>query len=111
MKKTISAFGHDTLAIAFNMGVQLVYEDITGKAFELTDLTTTRLRISLYYAVIVFNNPEITLELSDMLSIGTPEDFATIDSAILDCMKNWYHIPEVMEEKEERKTDDEEKKN
>lgn len=94
--KNITILGKD-IAIAFNMKVQLTYEEITGRAFELKDLAATKYRISLYYSAIISSNPDTDIQMDDILSSCSLDEITELDNAISEEMKVWYKIPETAE--------------
>lgn len=106
--KTITLLGQE-LNIAFNMAVQIAYEKITDKAFDLTDMVKAESRMALYYAIIITNNPDTSITMDQMLRESTVDDIKAIDTACNAAISEWYHIPLPAEEPEEKS--DEEKKN
>lgn len=107
--KTITFLGQE-LNIAFNMAVQIAYEKITDKPFDLTDMAKAESRLSLYYAVIIANNPDSNVTIEQVMRESSFDDIRTIDNAVNAAISEWYHIPapaegKVPEQTEEEKTE------
>lgn len=96
--KTITFLGQK-LNVAFNMAVQIAYEKITDKPFDLSDMVKAEARISIYYAAIIANNPDTDITMEQMLHDTTIDDMKAIDKAVNDAISEWYHIPAPAEEK------------
>lgn len=95
--KTIKLFNED-VKIAFNVLVQITYEQITGKGFDAMELNTTLNLTSLYYAVIIANNPETKITFDDLTTKATAQDIKTLRDATIDAMNDWSKLPDVMHE-------------
>ena len=95
--KTIEILNQQ-VRISFNMKVQLTYEEIADRTFSLTDLSQTKYRLTLYYATIIANNPDTTIQFDDLLADNSLDTIKALDEAVGEAMKEWYHIPEVAEE-------------
>lgn len=96
--KEIELFG-EKLSIAFNMAVEIAYEDITGKAFNVDDLNRVKNTISLYYAAIIVNNPDTNVQPDDLLKKATANDILTLRTAVFEAFEEWCKQPEVGAEK------------
>ena len=99
MTRIISLFG-EQLTIAFNMAVEIAYEKITGKSFDVEDLNTVEHTAALYYAAIITNNPETKITADDLLRKATAADIITLREAVFGAFADWCAIPDVMKEKD-----------
>lgn len=95
--------------IAFNLATEIAYEQITGEAFGIEKLSFTTNAVALYMATIIANNPDIDITTEDIISKASGAEVKALSDAIYAEMKAWMNIPDVMEEKEEAKDEDEEK--
>lgn len=97
--KQIELFG-ETLDIAFNMAVEIAYEEISGKPFSVDDLNSVKNTVSLYYAAILVNNPDTNIQPDDLLKKATASDVVTLRTAVFGAFEEWCNIPEVMKKEE-----------
>ena len=95
--------------IAFNLATEIAYEQITGEAFGIEKLSFTKNAVALYMAAIIANNPETDITTEDIISKASGAEVKALSDAIYAEMKDWMNIPDVMNEKEEKKEEDEEK--
>ena len=95
--------------IAFNLATEIAYEQITGEAFGIEKLSFTKNAVALYMAAIIANNPDIDITTEDIISKASGAEVKALSDAIYAEMKDWMNIPDVMNEKEEKKEEDEEK--
>ena len=109
MEKHITFLGEE-VKIAFNMAVEIAYEEISGQMFDLDSLSKTKNTAILYAAAILANNPQSEVSVDDILFRATLPEIAELRTAVLDCMADWMKIPQVMKE-EKKAEEDEEPKN
>lgn len=102
MKKTVQVLG-ETLTIAFNLAVQIAYEDITDAPFNVADLQKRKNMLALYFAAIIANNPETEITIDRLMQDATLDDIQALDTAIGECMQAWFKISMQKEEKTEGK--------
>lgn len=95
--------------ITFNLATEIAYEQITGEAFGIEKLSFTKNAVALYMSAIIANNPDIDITTEDIISKASGAEVKALSDAIYAEMKAWMNIPDVMEEKEETKDEDEEK--
>ena len=95
--------------IAFNLATEIAYEQITGEAFGIEKLSFTKNAVALYMAAIIANNPDIDITTEDIISKASGAEVKALSDAIYAEMKAWMNIPDVMDEKVEKKEEDEEK--
>ena len=96
--KTITILGKE-VNIAYNMAVQILFEDIVGKSISEADLTLTRNSLALYYACISVNNKDIDITIDDLMYNISGEDMATLRVAVTESISEWSHIPSIMADK------------
>lgn len=104
----INLLGKD-VNIAFNLATEIAYEQITGEAFGIEKLSFTKNAVALYMAAIIANNPDIDITTEDLISKASGAEVKALSDAIYAEMKAWMNIPDVMDEKEEKKDEDDEK--
>lgn len=95
MEKNIKFLGKD-IKVAFNMATQIVYEKITGKAFTEDVLQSTEQVVTLYYAVILANNPTIDITLDDILTKAKGAEIGALSAALTESFLDWAQIPETL---------------
>ena len=95
--------------IAFNLATEIAYEQITGEAFGIEKLSFTKNTVALYMAAIIANNPDIDITTEDIISKASGTEVKALSDAIYAEMKAWMNIPDVMDEKVDKKEEDEEK--
>jgi len=93
-KETIKLLGEDVV-VAFNLAVQIAYEDITEKPFVLTEINGRKQQAALYMAVIIANNPETKITMDSLLSEASFEDLQLLDVTIGAMIREWYNIPNL----------------
>lgn len=109
MEKKIQFLGED-LTIRFNMAVELAYEEIAGKPFNLKELDSQRNSIALYMAAIIANNPDTKLTFERVITEASAADIGNIATAVIECMTDWLNVPAVIPE-EKAKDGEEQPKN
>lgn len=97
----------ETLDIAFNMAVELNYEEISGEAFTIDALAKMRNSIALYMAAILSANPDTEITVERLLKEAKGPEIASLSTAVITAMTEWMQIPTVIKE-EEPKTEPEE---
>lgn len=101
MEKKITLFGEE-LTIRFNMKVEIAYEEIAGKPFNLKDFDSQKNSMALYMAAIIASNPDTTITFERIVTEATAAEIGTIANAVIECMSDWLKVPEVIpEEKHE----------
>lgn len=98
--KTITILGRQ-VNIAYNMAVQILFEDIVGKSISDADLTLTRNSLALYYACISINNKDTDITIDDLMYNISGEEMATLRVAVTESISEWSHIPSIMDDKKE----------
>lgn len=96
MEKKINILGED-IVVRFNMAVQLAYEEITGNAFNVQDMTMKKAQMALFIATILTNNPDTGITMERMMTEATSDDITKLDNALGDVIAEWYHLPRQVE--------------
>ena len=109
-EKIIDFLGHK-VKIAFNMQVQILYEDIMNEPFDPQKvLATAKSRFALYSAAIVANNPDNDIDPKQLLHQAHLSDLRNILEAISESMKDFYEIPDIAEQHVPEATEEEKEK-
>lgn len=93
--------------IAFNVAVQIEYENITSEPFDISKLAYMKNSVALYEAAIKVNNPDAGITSADITLQASSADMKTISTAVVEEMAAWIKVPEMM--KEEPKNEEKEK--
>lgn len=95
------------MAIKFNMAVEIAFERITQKPFHDADLRMQENLVALYYAVIVTNNKDTKIQLTDLIDKVDGKTISNLSTAVAIAMDEWMNIPVVESEEEEKQEDGE----
>lgn len=95
--KTITILGRQ-VNIAYNMAVQILFEDIVGKSISDADFTLTRNSLALYYACISVNNKDTDITIDDLMYNISGEEMSTLRVAVTESISEWSHIPSIMDD-------------
>ena len=107
-ESTITILGEE-IKIGFNMAVEIAYEEIAGKAFDLKELNSQKNSMALYMAAIITFNPNTKLTFDDIIMKATAAEISALGKAVVDAMEEWMKVPEVIPADEQKP--DEEPKN
>ena len=99
----------ETIDIAFNMAVELNYEEISGEAFTIDALAKMKNSIALYMAAILAANPDTTITVDRLLKEAKGPEIAALSTAVITAMTEWMQIPSVITDKEQPDTEEEPK--
>lgn len=113
MKKevtTITILGEE-LSIKFNMAVEIGYEQIAERPFDLGDLVSQKNSLALYMAAILESNPDTKITVERLMREATGPEIEALSKAVIYAMTEWLHMPEVLKQmaNNETKPEDEEK--
>lgn len=98
--KKITIFGKE-VEIKFNMATLIGYEEITGTSFYGESFETAKTRYALICAVLAQSS--IDKQLSDQLLYEMDfTEFNKVFAAIMEAANEFFGIPKVMEEKEQK---------
>ena len=107
MEKKITVKGEE-ITIKFNLGVQCAYERIAKKPFNLEDFTDKTLLVVLFQSAIIANNPDTEITLDYLMTDATLEEVSALDNAVSETMKDWLHIPDIIEKEQPKPEENEE---
>lgn len=95
--RKVKVLGHE-LDIMFNMAVQIEFEEISGKPFDIKTLDTQTATMQLCYASLKVSNHKVPFTFEDMVNIIDVEETASLKDAVFDEFREWYKIPKVSAE-------------
>ena len=87
-KRNITILGKPVV-IAYNMAVQIAYEEITGRAFDSDTLDKTSNTLALYYACIIANNPDTDITFDNLLEDCDAHDITVLREAVIGSFTDW----------------------
>lgn len=93
--KSITILGKE-VNIAYNMAVQILFEDIVGKSISDADLTLSRNSLALYYSCISVNNKDTDISIDDLMYNISGEEMSILRAAVTESISEWSHIPSIM---------------
>lgn len=105
MKKIITIFG-ETLTIAFNMAVQISFEEITGKPFSDINTDSSKDNFALAYAAIIANNPDTNITADNLMRDISGTELKDLLQAISDAAVEWNDMPATLADDEDKKKDE-----
>ena len=98
-KKTLTIMGME-VPVVFNMAVQIAYEQMTSKPFNLSDINTSAASMALCFASIITANPETDITFDMLINEASAKDITTLRSAVYDCISEWCEIPPTLSKEE-----------
>lgn len=93
--QTIQFLGKE-LKIAFNVAVQIEYENITGEPFDVAKLAYMKNSVALYEAAIKVSNPDAGITSKDIIDNASSEDMKVISTAVVDELAAWIKVPDFI---------------
>ena len=105
MKKIITILG-ETLTIAFNMAVQISFEEITGKPFSEIDTNVSKDSLALAYSAIIANNPDCNITVDNLMRDISGTELKDLLQAISDAAVEWNEMPATLADDEDKKKDE-----
>jgi len=103
----INILGHE-LNICFNMAVEIEYEELSGKPFDLQQMDTQKATMLLCFASLKMSNDKVPFTFDQLNRDATFSETAELKSSVIKAMNEWLGIPAVMAE-ETHPTAEEEK--
>ena len=97
----VTLFSKDYV-IAFNMAVQICYEKMSGKPFDLTTMETQTATMQLCYASMKESNDNLPFTFEEMLKRLTMSETADLKNAVIESMNEWFGIPKVMQDEDDQ---------
>lgn len=105
MKKIITILGQ-TLTIAFNMAVQISFEEITGKPFSDINTDSSKDNFALAFAAIIANNPDTNITADNLLRDISGAELKELMQAISDAVVEWNDMPATLADDEDKKKEE-----
>ena len=105
MKKIITILG-ETLTIAFNMAVQISFEEITGKPFSDINTDSSKDNFALAYAAIIANNPDTNITADNLMRDISGAELKDLLQAISDAAVEWNGMPDTLADDVDKKKDE-----
>lgn len=99
MEKIVKILGEE-VPVKFCVAVQIAYEEITGAAFSFDGLSKMKNSVALSMAMIVTNKPETKITIDRLMTEANGKETSELTTAIVESMKAWYGLPDVMAEEE-----------
>lgn len=93
-EKKITILGEE-ITIKFNMAVELAYEEIAQKPFDLKELKSQKESLALYIAAIITNNPDTKITFERLVNEATGPEIALLQKTVIEAMTEWLQIPAV----------------
>ena len=106
----IKILGHE-LNVTFNMAVEIEYEDISGKPFDLEKMNTQKATMQLCYASLKIANNKVPFTFEQMNGKLSLSETADLKNKVIEAMNEWLGIPAVMADNEQEHPAGEEEKN
>lgn len=94
--KKVTLFGKE-YAVTFNMAVQIRFEDMSEKPFDLSTLDTQKATMQLCYASLKEANDKIPFTFEDMVKDLSVGETGELKNAVIASMNEWFEIPKVMQ--------------
>lgn len=93
--KEITILG-ETIAVKFNMGVELAFERITSKAFSSADFQQQENVLALCYAAIVRSKPDTKITFDNLLDDISGQEMKLLTETVFEAMKDWMQVPDIV---------------
>ena len=94
MSKT-NILGHE-LNISFNMAVEIEYEELSGKPFDLQQMDTQKATMQLCFASLKVANDKVPFTFEQLNRDATFSETKALKAAVIEAMNEWLGIPAVM---------------
>lgn len=95
--KTITLLGEE-VTIAFNMAVEIEYEELSDTAFDISAFVSgkTKAALQLAAAAVTANNPQSSITYDRIIHEITPDEVKTLVDTVVGEMMKWLKIPAVV---------------
>ena len=107
-KEEITILG-EQIAIEFNLAVEVAYEEIADRPFDIADLVSQRNSVALYMAAIITANPDTQITVERLMKEATGPEIEQLSKAVIAAMTEWLHLPSVLKKTEPAESEGEEK--
>ena len=104
-KKTEITILGEKIAIEFNLAVEVAYEEIADRPFDIADLVSQRNSVALYMAAIITANPDTAITVERLMKEATGPEIDQLSKAVITAMTEWLHLPQVLK-KDDKPADD-----
>ena len=91
----INILGHE-LNVSFNMAVEIEYEEMSGKPFDLEKMNTQKATMQLCYASLKIANNKVPFTFEQMIGKLSFNETAELKNKVIEAMNEWLAIPAVM---------------
>lgn len=106
-KEEINILG-EQIAIEFNLAVEVAYEEIAERPFNISDMVSQRNSVALYMAAIITANPDTQITVERLMKEATGPEINTLSNAVIAAMTEWLHLPQVLNKPADEKPEDDE---
>jgi hypothetical protein len=103
---TVNINGH-VLNVVFNMAVEIEYEEISGKPFDLENMSTQKATMQLCYASMKVANSKLPFTFDQLNGIISFSETSELKNAVISAMNDWLKIPAVMDNEQPVAADEE----
>ena len=90
----VTLFGKEFF-VTFNMAVQIIYEELSEKPFDLSTLDTQKATMQLCYASLKEANDKLPFSFDEMLKDLSVSETGELKNAVIASMNEWFEIPKV----------------
>ena len=104
-KEEINILG-EKIAIEFNLAVEVAYEEIADRPFDIADLVSQRNSVALYMAAIITANPDTAITVERLMKEATGPEIEQLSKTVIAAMTEWLHLPQVLKKDETEKPED-----
>lgn len=106
-KEEINILG-EQIAIEFNLAVEVAYEEIAERPFNISDMVSQRNSVALYMAAIITANPDTQITVERLMKEATGPEIEQLSKAVIAAMTEWLHLPQVLNKPADEKPEDDE---
>ena len=104
----VTLFGKEYFVI-FNMAVQISYEEMSEKPFDLSTLDTQKATMQLCYASLKEANDKLPFTFGEMLKDLSVSETGELKNAVIASMNEWFEIPKVTQKDDQPQQEQDEK--
>ena len=108
-KEEITILG-EQIAIEFNLAVEVAYEEIADRPFDIADLVSQRNSVALYMAAIITANPDTNITVERLMKEATGPEIEALSKAVIVAMTEWLHLPQVLKKEQPAEDNEGDKK-
>lgn len=87
------------------MAVEIAYEKITGKPFDIGNMKNAGDCMALVYASMLVADPDTEITFDDLLTKASAQDIVTLKTAIFDAVEAWCKVPPTLTPERETEGD------